>query len=37
MSIEQLSLICVGFIFNAITFGLGLFVGAAMKREDKHS
>lgn len=35
MNIEQLSLICVGFIFNGLTFGLGLFVGASMKREKR--
>jgi hypothetical protein len=32
MTLEQLALICVGFIFNGLTFGLGLFVGAAMKK-----
>ena len=32
MTIEQLALICTGFIFNGITFALGLFVGAAMKK-----
>lgn len=32
MNIEQLALISVGFIFNALTFALGLFVGAAMKK-----
>jgi hypothetical protein len=34
MNIEQLSLICIGFIFNGLTFGLGLFVGAAMKKQS---
>jgi hypothetical protein len=32
MTIEQLSLICIGFIFNGITFALGMFVGSSMKK-----
>jgi len=35
MTANDLCLICVGFIFNGLTFALGLVVGAAMKiRKD---
>ena len=34
MTFEQLALVSTGFIFNALTFGLGLFVGASMRKRD---
>jgi hypothetical protein len=34
MTFEQLALIATGFIFNALTFGLGIFVGVSMQKRS---
>jgi len=34
MTIEQLTLICVGVMVNGLTFALGLLSGASLRRKD---
>ena len=34
MTIEQLTLVCVGVCVNGLTFALGLIAGASMRRKD---
>jgi hypothetical protein len=34
MTIEQLTLICVGVLVNGLTFALGLLSGASLRRKD---
>lgn len=34
MTIEQLTLVCVGALVNGLTFALGLLAGASMRRKD---
>lgn len=34
MTIEQLTLCCVGVLVNGLTFALGLLAGASLKRKD---
>ena len=34
MTIEQLTLVCVGVLVNGLTFALGLIAGASLRRKD---
>jgi hypothetical protein len=34
MTIEQLTLVCVGVLVNGLTFALGLLSGASLRRKD---
>jgi hypothetical protein len=34
MTIEQLTLVCVGVLVNGLTFALGILSGASMRRKD---
>lgn len=34
MTIEQLCCVCVGLIVEAVTFALGILVGAALRRKE---
>lgn len=34
MTIEQLTLICVGLLVNGLTFALGLVAGASLRRKE---
>jgi hypothetical protein len=34
MTIEQLTLVCVGVLVNGLTFALGILSGASLKRKD---
>jgi hypothetical protein len=34
MTIEQLTLVCVGVLVNGLTFALGIISGASLRRKD---
>jgi hypothetical protein len=34
MTVEQLTLVCVGVLVNGLTFALGILSGASLKRKD---
>ena len=34
MTLEQLTLVCVGVLVNGLTFALGLLTGASLKRKE---
>jgi hypothetical protein len=34
VTIEQLVCVCFGFIFEALTFALGILVGASLRRKE---
>jgi hypothetical protein len=34
MTMQDLTLISLGFIFQGLTFGLGILVGASLRRKD---
>jgi hypothetical protein len=36
VTLEQITAVCIGMTFNALTFVLGILVGCSLRKESRH-